>query len=317
LPNARTANVAMKITIFIYAVIAGWAMRAVAETHTKWDFEIPGPISDGTPSPPAPKPQPIDYKVLSSRTTRMDVTEAPEMTDLPPTKGTINVTVQLVEDPNLPDPPQTLPALPPDDPAVIAKLEELREKHRGTELVFLSATVYNHNRTLLRIYPNGKPDQKVEAWSNLDFNHFCGFSTYRVRDAGDGTLYDFGLLMGIGSTDTKRWAELAAARGYEYKAPDIPDMPDYANAGPSFVVVKGDAESPAMDTLEQIHDLYRKEGARMEAAHHARVKAHAERKAWLLANPPKPQDITIRFWKRNRPVEKSAVLEPTREGDTP
>lgn len=262
------------------------------ETATKWDVEIPMPISDGTPSEPPPKPEPLELKVLSSRTTRMDVTEAPEMPDLPPITGTINVTVQLVEDPNLPDPPTPLPPLPPDDPVVVARLAELAEKHRGTQLVFISATVYNHSRTFLRIYPNGRVGGMVTAWSNLDFNHFSGFSTYRVKDAEDETLYDFGLLMGVGSTDTERWEELAAEKGYEYEAPEIPEMPDFADTGPSFLVVEGDAESPAMDTLEQIHDLYRKEGARMEEAHHARVKARAERKAWLLANPPVPEDVT-------------------------
>jgi len=274
------------------------------EIATKWDVEIPVPITDGTPSAPIPKPEPLDLKILSSRTTRMDVTEAPEMHDLPPITGTINVTVQVVEDPNLPDPPPPLPTLPPDDPAVLARLAELREKYRGTELVFLSATVYDHNRTFLRIYPNGKVGDEVTAWSNLDFNHFSGFSTYRVKDAEDGTLYDCGLLMGIGGIDTRRWREMAEARGIEYKGPKIPkipEMPDFAEGGPAFVVVDGDAESPAMDTLEQIHDLYRKEGARMEEAYHARVKARAERKAYLLANPPKPNDVTIQFWKRNTP----------------
>lgn len=180
------------------------------------------PITDGTPSEPAPKPEPIDFMVLVSRTTRMDVTEAPEMPDLPPITGTINVTVQLVEDPNLPDPPPPLPALPPEDPAVIARLAELRENYRGTELVFLSATVYDHNRTFLRIYPNGRAADSVTAWSNLDFNHFSGFSTYWVKDAEDGTLYDYGLLMGIGGIDTRRWKEMAEARGIEYKGPEIP-----------------------------------------------------------------------------------------------
>lgn len=268
------------------------------EVTTKWDVEIPVPITDGTPSSPPPKPEPIDFNVLSSRTTRLDVEKAPEMPDLPPITGTINVTVQLVKDPNLPDPPPPLPALPPDDPAVVAKLAELAKKHRGTELVFLSATVYNHNRTFLRIYPNGKADNGVTAWSNLDFNHFSGFSTYRVKDAADGTLYDSGLLMGIGNTDTKRWSELAAEKGYESRAPEIPEMSELADAGPSFVVVKGDKGSAAMNTLEQIHDLYRKEGARMEDAYHAREKARAERKAYLLANPPVPKDVTIRFWNR-------------------
>ena len=45
----------------------------------------------------------------------------------------------------------------------------------------------------------------------------------------------------------------------------------------------------------------------MEAAYHARVKARAERKAYLLANPPKPNDVTISFWKRNaRPTASPA-----------
>jgi hypothetical protein len=98
----------------------------------QWDVEIPVPIADGTPSQPAPQPEPVDFMVLTSRTRRMDVTEAPEMPDLPPIKGAINVTVQMVKDPGLPDPPPPpLPALPPDDPAVIARMAELRKNYRG------------------------------------------------------------------------------------------------------------------------------------------------------------------------------------------
>ncbi len=269
-----------------------------AQEATKWDVALPGRLSDGTPSLPAPKPAPIDFKVLSSRTTRMAVIEAAEMSDLPPITGTINVTVQRVEDPNLPEPPPPLPALPPDDPQVVARLAELRLKYRGTKMVFISASVHDHKRTLLRIYPNGKMDDEVSAWSNLDFNHFCGFSTYRVKDAVDGTFYDYGLLMGIGSMDTALWAALAKKRGFAYQAPEIPQMPDLSDGGPSFVLIEGDAKSAAMDTLEQIHDLYRVESAKMEQTYHARVKARAERKAFLLANPPKPEDIVIRFWER-------------------
>jgi hypothetical protein len=288
------------------------------EVATKWDVEIPVPIADGTPSEPVPKPEPLDLKVLSSRTARMAVTEAPEMPDLPPITGTINVTVQVVENPDLIDPPPPLPALPPEDPAVVARLAELRENYRGTELVFLSATVYDQNRTFLRIYPNGRAVDSVTAWSNLDFHHFSGFSTYRVKDAEDGTLYDYGLLMGIGGIDTRRWKEMAEARGIEYKGPEIPEIPemtDLVDGGPSFILVEGDTKSPAMDTLEQIHDLYRKEGVRMEEAYHAREKARAERKAYLLANPPKPDDITVQFWKRETPSPTG--LENLKQGVRP
>jgi len=279
------------------------ALSAQEQAKPEWDVEIPEFISDGAPSTPAPKPEPIDFKVLTSHTQRMQVTEAPEMADLPPIKGTINITVQMVKDPGLPDPPPPLPALPSDDPAVIAKMEEIRENYRGTELVFLSATVYDHSRTLLRIYPNGKVDGEISAWSNVDFNHFCGFSTFRVKES-DGTFQDFGLLMGIGNTDTYRTRKRLTEHGHDFAQPVIPEMPDLAFSGPSFVVVDGEKNGEAMDTLAQVHDLYRKEGARMEEAFHAREKAYAERHAYLLANPPVPDDIVIRFWKRDQPSGK-------------
>jgi hypothetical protein len=274
------------------------------EVATKWDVEIPASSAEKTLSLPLSKLKPINFKVLGSRTTRMDVTKAPEMHDLPPITGTINVTVQLVKDPDLTDPPPPLPALPPGDPAMIARWAKLREKYRGTEFLFLSATVYDHKRTFLQIYPNGRVGDSVTAWSNLNFNHFSGFSTYRVKDAADGTLYDFGLLMGINSMETRRWNEIAEARGVKNKGleiPEIPIMSNLADGGPTFIVVEGDANSPAMDTLEQIHDLYRKEGAKMEKAYHVREKARADRKAYLLANPPKPDDVKIQFWTRNNP----------------
>lgn len=266
---------------------------------TKWDVEIPEQISDGTPAKPVAKPVPIDFNVISSRSKKVDVIKAPEMHDLPPITGRVTVTVQLVEDPELPEPQYPLPALEPDDPAVVARMEELQEKYQGTDLVFISASVYDHKRTLLRIHTSGEKGSELTAWSNLDFNHFSGFSTYRVKDAVDGMIYDYGILMGLGNEDIERLSELSTGNGWKYHPPEIPALPDVEDGGPTFVVMEGDAGSPAMATLEQIHDLYRKEGARMEAAHHAREKALAERRAYLLANPPVPDDVTIRFWKRN------------------
>ncbi len=229
------------------------------------------------------------------------------MAGLPPIKGTINVTVQMVKDPGLPDPPPPLPALPPDDPAVIARMEEIRENYHATELVFLSATVYDHSRTLLRIYPNGKVEGEITAWSNVDFNHFSGFSTFRVKES-DGTFRDYGLLMGIGYADTYRMRKRLAEHGHDFAQPEIPDLPDLAVSGPSFIVIEGERSGEAMDTLCQIHDLYRKEGARMEEAFNAREKANAESYAYLLANPSVPEDVTIRFWKRP-PSPKRAESE--------
>ncbi len=273
------------------------AAQEAAPVETKWDVEIPEPIIRRTPAEPRPEPAPIRFNVRQSRTFQRDVKESPPMPGLPPVAGTINITVNLVDDPALPDPPP-LPALPPGDPAVIARLKEERKNHRGTDLTFISATVYNKSATLLRIYPNGRADQEVIAWSNLNFLHFSGFRLYRVH-FGDDTFQDHGLLMGVSNIDTDRMRQWASRSGRTWQSPEIPPMPDLAESGPVFLVVEGDADSPAMDVLEQVHDLYRTSGKTMEEAFHAREKATGERREHFRANPPEPGDITIQFWKRN------------------
>ncbi len=107
--------------------------------------------------------------------------------------------------------------------------------------------------------------------------------------------------MGIGSTNTARMREWLAKHGRDYNGPEISELLDLATRGPSFVVIDGQLQGEAMGTLSQIHDLYRKEGVRMEAAFHPKEKAYLEKKAYSLANPPVPQDVTIQFWDRASP----------------
>ena len=40
----------------------------------------------------------------------------------------------------------------------------------------------------------------------------------------------------------------------------------------------------------------------MAVAYAERSKAEAERRAYLLAHPPVPKDVTIHFWQRDHPV---------------
>lgn len=271
--------------------------EAAPPLETKWNVEIPPPIVQTEPTERPPKPEPVEFTVLASRTKRLEATQKQEMPDLPPVKGTINLTIQKVAAPDLSDPPPPLPALPPDDPAVVARLEEIRETYRGTELVFLSASVVDGTRTLLTVYPNGRADDSVTAWSNVNFLHYTGQGGYRVTH-DDGTIQDFSLLMGISPVNTVTARRMAARVGVEYEAPEIPQLPDLATTGPAFVVVEGAEDSPAMDVLEQVHDLYRISGKQIEDAYIVRERARQARKEYLLANPQKPKDLTIRVWRR-------------------
>ena len=262
---------------------------------------ITGSLADGASAEPVSKPASIEFRVNSTVTKRMHVVEAAEMSDLPPVKGTITTTVQLVDDPGLPDPPSASAALPVTDPTVLARMREMRQKYLTAQIAFVSATVYDHSRTYLRCHPNGRADKPICGWSNLDFMCFSGFGTFQVAGR-DGKMRKYALLMSIGGIDTRQRSAFLAKHGRTFVAPTPPALSDLATGGPAFVITDGDTTDPeSMALIEGMHDLYRAEGPLMEAAYVARVQAHAERKAYLLANPPVPQDVTVQFWKRNSP----------------
>ena len=286
------APISLCLILPLFSQEEGESARHVAESVSM----IPVPIADGTPPAPREKVEPPEFYVLNSISRDVYVDRSPLMPGTPRVEGMIRVTMNMAADPELPVPPAPLPALPPDDPKVIAAMEEFRENYIGTELLFLSATVHDHSRTLLTIYPNGRLEGTVKAVSNLDFNHFSGFSTFRVT-ANDETYQDYGLLMGVGNIDTEAFTKLVEHSGREYEAPEFPELGDFRLNGPDFVVLEGE-EGEAMNTLRRLHELYRVEGRRMETAYYARLRETAIRKAELIANPPKPEDVSITFWKR-------------------
>ncbi len=181
----------------------------------------------------------------------------------------------------------------------------------------MSATVYDHSRTLLNWFPNGEVKNEMSAWSNVDFNHFSGFATYQVKQT-DGTIRKYGFIMGIGNANTvprNKHLDQHANAGIAAKMPKIPDLPDLAIGGPAFVVIDGDSSNvSSMGIVQSMHDLYRVEGSRMEKAYQARTKADAERRAYLLKNPTVPEDVMIQFWTRNKPVEVNEKNNATVEG---
>jgi hypothetical protein len=255
----------------------------VAPTATA---RIIGNIPDGTPPPPQP-PKPkyiVPTKDILATTTQQ--------------QGGRTITLNRIQPIALPPPPE--PAPPSDgfdNAALRERLAENRAEQPKTDLILLSATIYRSQngppRSLVRYWAGGKGGQ-IAFWSSADFALISGIHCF-----SDSAATMHGLIMAWGYVDTSLMAARFAARGREYHAPDIPAFPD----GPATFAIVG--EQPADEILvsiQSLHDLYNSEYARLKTAMEGRERARIEREAYLKANPPQPKDITLNYWRVEKPA---------------
>ncbi|MGD9419417.1 MAG: hypothetical protein Q7R22_010775 [Verrucomicrobiota bacterium JB025] len=260
---------------------------------------IIGNLADGTASPPQPpKPEFVvdERDVLSERSFR---------------QSGRTVTVKRIK----PLPKQLVPK-PPVAPELSeeeweALVAEARMKRMETRFVFVSATVYDNEKTLLRWQlPNRAENdhrgrRSFEAWSNVDFLHLTGFGSFEY----EGVQYD--MIMGVSRMNTEAWKR--AVEKYEYDhgvdlGYELPESPELPADGPDYVLTDGDASDlEGLEVMDGLHALYAKERETLVAAYEGRKKAREEREAYLKANPPRPEDVTLYFSRTERPApEKGA-----------
>jgi len=248
-------------------------------------------IPDGTPPPPAlPKPEyHIAQKDILSTATHEH--------------GGRTITIRQIKPIALPPPPAPVEVAPAEVDAEFSKrLAEYREAHPKNELLFLGATVFRSKdsapRTLVRWWPQGG-GETISFWSSADFALIAGGINSFADTAGD----TYHMVMGWSNVDIDRMAELYAAKGREYGAPDLPDLPD----GKAIFQFTG--EQPAAGDLvavQSLHDLYNNEYDRLKTAFKGRERARIQQEADLKANPPQPKDITLNYWRTEKPATTSA-----------
>lgn len=191
---------------------------------------------------------------------------------------------------------------------IAARRAEWIEERRAHPVVMLSlsGTVYDHKATLLR-WRNGEEEYK--AWSNIDFNVMRGM--YSVQSGN--TTYLLFMMIGDESTAQRR---TRSGTVITPKVPEIPALPEE----PGFVVVKGNpANEEAMNGIRKLHELYTMDSAQFIAAYEQRLRCEAAAMAWEKANPPQPENVTIRWWRGKRdpqPTQDGSSDSPT-EGGTP
>lgn len=201
-------------------------------------------------------------------------------------QGGRNIIVQhLALDPNNPIQPvfPTPPAATPTEPAPTATYDA-----PPSFLLLLSATVYPGPRTFLNWthhFPDGTSRQ-FSGWSNIDFNHYTGVSTFLGTDGNHHTF-----VMALGTE------EIAAG-----------NAPEFTTSAPTFIP---DVEIPAeaLVVVDSLHKIYATESEKLAIAHAGREAARLAEEAELLANPPQPKDLIIRYR-----IAKTPLLIPAEEG---
>jgi hypothetical protein len=241
-------------------------------------------IPDGSPPPAAPpKPEyPIaSREILSSKTHQL---------------GGRDITIRKIKPIALPPPPA------PAEPAALSedfpqRLAEYREAHPRSGLLFLGATVYRPKdgppHSLVRYWPEG--GREITFWSSADFALIAG----GIQSFADNEGRTHHIFMSWGNVDIDRMTELLAVNGRTYLAPEIPNFPEGKAA---YQIIGQSPPAEHLAAIQALHDIYHKDHAELLTAYQGREQARIEREAYLKANPPQPQNITLNYWRTTKPA---------------
>ena len=204
------------------------------------------------------------------------------------------ITIRKINPLDLPVAPDSVQPPDPFDPGVMERLRLLREKRRATRFVLIGATVYRSSsftagprtKVTLRDPQSG---QLITCWSSADFVQLAN-STGFTDDAG--TIHT--LIMAHGTIDIDRWGDFVRRRGGFFQPPVVPFIPP---GSADFVVMTGEPSPDALAALDALHNYYNEEKETLAARYHIREQERLAHAAALLADPPRPKDITLNYWR--------------------
>jgi len=251
---------------------------------------ILGKIPDGTTPPQA---APMPKLAIASQDVLQTTTHL---------QGGRTITIHEIKAIPLPSPP--LPVLKQMNTAAdntySKKITEYRAAHPKSDLLIFGATVFRSSgspaRTLVRYWPQGR-GESITFWSSADFALIAGGINSFVDTSAD-THHIF---MACSTIDIDQMTARMASKGRQYATPEMPEFPE---GKVTFTVTGGQASAEDLIPIQSLHDLYDKECARLRAAYEGREQARIAREALLKAHPPQPKDITLNFWRSEKPASK-------------
>jgi hypothetical protein len=263
-------------------------VRAKDEPSAATSARILGEIPDGTPPPPEP-PKP-KFIIPAKDVLHTKIHH----------QGGRQITVRKITPIQLPPPPQIAPPLDITDPAIQERIAQAREEHPTDEFLCVGASVFRPKDSaplsLVRMWPQGH-GECIVFWSSADFALISGIGIFVGPDGGTRNLF---LMWGVSEIETRT----ALQKELGSESPPIPDFPPEKA---TFHISSGNPSKQTLASIHCLHDLYNNEHARLEKAYQGRERARILYEAELKANPPKPKDIVLNYWRTEIPAAQSAA----------
>jgi hypothetical protein len=259
----------MKKNLTLSALLALVLLPAAALAQDA-PVTIVGDLADGTPPPPAPEVVLPEVEIRETFEHQL---------------GNRKITINRIKDPGLPDPrpvPLKDKELTPEEIEAFRNSPEVQQwldQAAKTTHMFISATVIDHRATLIRWWHDGT---EYRAWSNANWLYLTGFTECQKGDR------HFSSLLLASNMNSALLPEDSP-----YRIPgDLPTVPG------TYRVIQGAlSNAAAFEGITAFHELYQSDFARLKEAYELREQRRREQEAELLANPPKPKDIVLHYWK--------------------
>lgn len=149
------------------------------------------------------------------------------------------------------------------------------------KVLFLSATVYDHQFTEVRWFGGSNP--ALRAYVNIDFAYFTTVTTLETAD----TVYDLFFAWSNDTVDSLTQAGQTP-----------PNLSSFPAGRSSYQIIAGDANAnaDALAALDALCVYYDANSTQMIAAYNQQQAANAAHQQWLIDHPPVQADTVINYW---------------------
>lgn len=145
--------------------------------------------------------------------------------------------------------------------------------------LLLSATIHKGEPTVTHLRWRGADGVEFEAWSNIDWNLMRGVS--QLSSETDEYL----ILQGVG------------APSYD---DEVPTLPPFSEGKAEYFVFADSAtaiDDDAYEGIDLLHSYYEANEAELIVLHQRHEALSAAKKRYDAANPKKPKNTVVHFWK--------------------